>query len=341
MKPSYFIKEWKYHTKISSKKRVFVKFLLTRTPISKLVNTSLYNKIYSGIVSKKTKTIEPIFLQIETTNVCNGKCLMCPHKNMKRKPKVMNQKNFEKIVDNVLSSYKIKRITLSGFGEPLADLGLIEKIKFLNKKYPNVKIDFFTNGSMLTEKKAGELLKLKIEKIVFSINGTENNYNKVTGMDYKRTKRNIDNFLKLREKMRRKDILVNMSLMILDQNKNELDKFYKTWENKADSVMMYPPSSTWAGKIKIPKLLRISKNWPCRPLWRNITVDVDGNVLKCWKDIESEQKFGNLLKQNIKEIYLSENFNILRQEHLKNKFNPPLCNNCDQSIDSSIDWWTF
>ncbi len=339
MKLKYIIKEAKYYRKVTGLSRAGKKFLLTQTPLSNIVNGPMYSKYYRKSIKKKYSKVKPTILQIENTNFCNAMCIMCPHMVMKRKQKIMNQKNFQLIVDNVLKSYRIKRLVLNGFGEPFIDKEIIEKIKYVNEKYPLVKIEIYTNASLLTEKIADELLKMNLDRITFSINGTKKNYNKIMSLDYDKTMENLLYLLR-ENKKRGKNILTNISLMILNDNKEDIDEFIDYWSSMADSVRAYPPND-WAGGVKNiinNSPFKTKKRWPCFFIWSNITVDVEGNVIMCCRDYESKIIFGNLLKEDIKEIRNSDKFKQLQKNHLDYNFSLPICNICDNITESSLDW---
>jgi radical SAM protein with 4Fe4S-binding SPASM domain len=335
----YLFKEAKYYYKLNGFLRALKKFLLTMSPLKKIVNTTKYNKYYEFKIKKQIKTLEPTILQIENTNLCNAKCIMCPHTIMKRKNKTMSLNEFKHIIDNVLESYRIKKLVITGFGEPFADKRIIDKIDYVNKKYPYLKLDLFTNASLLDNKTSDELIKRKIERITFSINSTKKNYHNIVGLDYENTKNNVLYFLK-QKKLTKNRILVNVSLMILKENEKDIKEFVKFWGRHADSVRVYTPSN-WAGNIKFNYITKNpikNKRWPCFVLWNNITVDVEGNIIMCCRDYESVVKFGNLLKEDIKEIRKGKKFKALLENHMMHKFNTSVCSRCDNSFDSSLDW---
>lgn len=339
MKISYLLKEARYYQKITGMRRAVKKFLLTQTPFSKFVNSKAYNWIYYQRIKKLARRRTPSILQIENTNICNAKCIMCPHTIMKRKEKIMSQKDFEKIVDNIMKSYKISRVAITGFGEPLIDSELMKKINYLNRKYKKVKIELYTNASLLTKKISEELLNANIDRITFSVNGDKKNYRKIVGLDYETTRNNIVYFLK-RKKELESPILTNISLMVLKENERNIKDFINFWTPKTDSVRVYPPSN-WAGAVKsiVQKTpFKNNKRWPCSILWNSITIDVEGNVIMCCRDYESNAIFGNLLKRDIKEIRTSKKFLGLLKSHLRFNFSMPICNTCDNSYDSSVDW---
>lgn len=342
---NYLLKEAKYYKKVDgSFKRVGIKFLLAKTFLRRWVNTSIYNFFYSKMIKKQIKRIKPMFLQIENTNLCNARCIMCPHTFMKRKKKTMSQEEFENIVKKIMEDFpSIKTVIITGFGEPLVDKDLIKKIKFLNKNYLKLQIDIYTNASLLNKKFSEELLKRKTHKINFSINATEKNYKKITGLDYKKVRENILYFVKRKKELGKEFPLVNFSLMIIKENEKDIKDFIKLWSPYGDSVMTYLPLD-WAGNKKIETVetpLFNKKKWPCLPLWQNITIDVDGDVIMCCQDYESKVKFGNVLKQPIKEIMNSPKFKKIREMHKKGIYSMDICKTCNNWINSSFWWWVL
>lgn len=342
MNLKYLIKEFKYYKQLGALKNIIYKFLFAKTPLSKSVNKPLYSKLYSNKIKHKIKHLNPGVVQIENTNYCNAKCIMCPHVVMKRKKKHMSLDDFKKILSNTLSHHKASRLIITGFGEPLIDPGVIEKIKFVNQSYPESKIEIYTNASVLTQDLANKILQLKIHKINFSVNGTKRLYQKIMGLNYDNTEKNILHFLKQKKDQKLKYPLTNISLMVMKDNEKDVNNFLEQWKNKSDSIMVYSPSN-WAGKLKIDTVTNAvpfpKKRWPCLALFKNITVDVDGNVIMCCRDYESVVKFGNLKKQTIKQIRSSPKFQTLLDQHKDHNFSAKVCNTCDNCFDSSLEWW--
>ncbi len=339
----FLIREIKYYQRLEgSIKRIGIKFLLAKTFLKKWVNSSLYNFFYNKKIKKYTKKIKPIFLQIENTNLCNAKCIMCPHGSMKRKKEIMNQQDFEKILNKTMKDYpNIKTITITGIGEPMLDKGIIDKIKFVNKNYPNLHIDVYSNASAINKELINHLLETKLHKINFSINGTKKNYKKIMGLDYDVTEKNIFLFIKRKKELGKKYPLINISLMIMKENQEDVEEIQNLWLNNVDSIMIYSPTNWGGGKLNINSIVTNFKikRWPCTDLWRYITINVTGDIVMCRRDYESKIKLGNLLKQGAKEIFEGDKINKLREKHLHRNFSIPLCNKCDIIFDSSLNWW--
>lgn len=337
------VKEAKYYSNLEgSIWRIGKKFLLANTFLKLWVNSPSYNKLYKRKIKKYTQKADPKFLQIENTNMCNARCIICPHSTMKRKQETMSQKDFEKFLDNVMRDYpKIITLTITGIGEPMIDKGVIEKIKYVNKKYPLLEVDIYSNAAVLTDEFIESLLNTNLHKINFSINGTERVYNKIMGLNYAKTTKNIMKFINKKNELNKKFPLVNISLMIIEENKEEVDKFQKQWIDKVDSVMIYMPSN-WGGKHNFNMVSATikPKRWPCTDLWRYITVNVSGDVILCRRDYEATVKLGNLHEQRVKEIFEGEKINNLRKRQVESDFSMELCNKCANVFDSSLNWWS-
>jgi len=56
----------------------------------------------------------PMFFQIQTINLCNGSCVMCPNSKKKnRKPRKMSDELFEKIIKEISENKSKPRIFLA------------------------------------------------------------------------------------------------------------------------------------------------------------------------------------------------------------------------------------
>src|SRR5215210_2556474 len=59
----------------------------------------------------------PEIVQIESTNICNAKCVFCPRDDMHRKQGVMDMALYQKIVDEC-AALGITHVRVHNYGEP-------------------------------------------------------------------------------------------------------------------------------------------------------------------------------------------------------------------------------
>ena len=133
-------------------------------------------------IKRRAKPFPSIF-QIQTINLCNAACEMCPISKMSNiKTEVMSDKLYEKIVKEISDEY-LRFTTVYPYlqNEPLMDADIFNKLKLI-KKLSNGQIStgLVTNGSLLTDKKIEELVKSEVDQILVSLDAySEETFNKI------------------------------------------------------------------------------------------------------------------------------------------------------------------
>ena len=341
MKLGTLIARTKYHLKNGTLTNIALQKLF-ETSLKGLVNTAPYNAIYSrAIKSKAKKLTSPTWITFETNTTCNSNCIMCPRSSLTRKLAFMDMTVFKTIVDKLAEVKSIKQICLNGFGEPLLDPYIFERVDYIKSKM-DVPVMFFTNGSML-KRRAEELLNSKVDEINISFNGTEKEYNKVMRtLDFKETRDGILYFINERKRLGKTTPRVYMSCVYVSPDFDK-EQFKKDWEGIVDSIFLMP-AERW-GDIEQDKDIPFvpqpykEKSWACRRIWDNMWISCEGNVHLCCHDYDGKYIMGDLRTQSIDEIWNSERFKKIRQMHLDGNFSLPICKGCGALLRNSVLWW--
>jgi MoaA/NifB/PqqE/SkfB family radical SAM enzyme len=163
----------------------------------------------------------PIGLSLAITNNCNLRCKMCSRTANLKKLKIMNMS--KKVYLEALKYVKNKDVTFCGLGETLCHPNLFEFIKLANDR--NNKVYFTTNANLLTEKIAKELLKYDIESIAFSIDGVDDNYNRIrNGGNFDTVIENIKRFAELKREYGKEKPVFYVSFVGMKSNIQDLPK---------------------------------------------------------------------------------------------------------------------
>jgi radical SAM protein with 4Fe4S-binding SPASM domain len=307
-----------------------------------IVNSKIYNGLYEKKIRKSIEKLSkeyPLGVDIGVTNLCNAECIMCPHSRLK-KMGTMDMKLYKKIIDNC-KKLNIKTITLSFFGEPFLDKGLIDKIKYAKDKGMNV--SFYSNASLLTEELAKEVILSGLDSITISFDGySKETYEKIRKkLKFDIVKRNIQNLIETRKRMKKSNPKINLVLVELEENKREIKQFYNEWNKKVDSINIINMRN-WANDIQKEgtkesfHFNKKIKRKPCALIWQKMVVDWNGDVVLCCDDWNHSTVLGNLKKQSIEEIWKGEKLGEIREAHIKREFwKVPLCSSCNKK---SI-WW--
>lgn len=114
----------------------------------------------------------PTVLQIEPTNRCNLKCIMCPHGCDKiSEYRDLSFPILTKIIDEIYQYKYLRGVHIQGLGEPLLYPDLLNAIRFCKEK--KLETYFNSNLTILSDEAAEELVKLQHDRIAVSIDSVD------------------------------------------------------------------------------------------------------------------------------------------------------------------------
>ncbi|MBI5187149.1 MAG: SPASM domain-containing protein [Nitrospinae bacterium] len=271
-------------------------------------------------------------IRIETTNICNAHCVMCPREKLTREKGTMDMGLFKRIVDEVLD-YGVQNVFLGGFGESLLDPFFVERVRYV--KSLGLFCNFICNGSLMDETKARELIDAGLDEVRFSVYGAAGRtYSKVhRGLDFEKTAGNILKLLDLKNSLGKERPKVLVFYLMLEENAAEWEDFKKEWIDKADAIEIWKPHNFGDGRLyrSVNGGPRRSCN---RPQVGPVQIQWDGTVIPCCWDYDGKMILGDMKTHTLAEILRSEKYQAIRDAHNANEFSAyPFCSQCDQLID--------
>nr|MDA3950499.1 spiro-SPASM protein [Spirochaeta sp.] len=113
------------------------------------------------------------------------------------------------------------------------------------------------------------------------------------------------------------------------ENEWELQEFYQTWNAKEGVTVIIQKHNSFAGKIADRRVADLSplERPPCRHLERDMAIRIDGEVPRCFQDLDMEQPRGSLLKDSLATIW--ERGESEFEEHTRGVYSP-MCRECDE-----------
>lgn len=271
----------------------------------------------------------PETLSLETTNACNARCLMCGHRLMRRPVGFMSSELFHRILEQ-LSGWDLKTLYLSGFGEPLLDRKLPDKIS-LARSRTKAEIAIVTNGSLLTDEMAGRLSEAGLDRIHLSLDGANSEaFSRLRpGLDFRQVLDNIEGLLARPRRPR-----VIMQVVMVDQSPADMEEIERRFGRRVDRLT-FRQAQDWAGRVELkvraysPHLSSASAWPPCRYLWDQLNIYWDGTVPSCCLDYEARQPLGNANVQSLEDIWQGARLQAVRQKHNTGRRHQlPLCRHC-------------
>jgi hypothetical protein len=275
----------------------------------------------------------PEIVQIESTNICNAKCVFCPRDDMHRRQGIMSVELFRKIVDECVE-LGITHVRMHNYGEAFIDKKLVEKVRYA-KQQGIKEVGMISNGSLITDQIALGMIDAGLDAINISVDASGKEVFESTriGLKYDKVIGNIERLVRLRaESGKRRPKLI---LSFVRQN-NSADEqaFIEHWRAIADKIHV-TDLHNWAGTLNKES----DVNYPCYRPWLTFTALWDGRVSLCCADFDGKTILGDLNTHSIAEIWNAEAYRDVRRQHLESG-GPDICRACDLPRKDSPLWIT-
>jgi MoaA/NifB/PqqE/SkfB family radical SAM enzyme len=275
--------------------------------------------------------ILPEIVQIESTNICNAKCVFCPRDDMHRKQGIMSFELFTKIVDEC-AALGITHVRVHNYGEPFVDKKLVDKVRYAKQK--GIKeVGMISNGSLITEAVARGMIDAGLDAINISVDASGKEVFESTrvGLKYDTVIANIERLVRLRADSGKRRPKLILSF-VRQNNSADEQAFIEHWRKIADKIHI-TDLHNWGGTLH----QQSDVNYPCYRPWLTFTVLWDGRVALCCADFDGHTVLGDLNTHSIQDIWNNDAYRAVRREHLESG-GPDVCRSCDLPRKDSPLW---
>ena len=274
----------------------------------------------------------PMMCVLSFVYVCNARCPNCPYNNSNIRAAYqdavfMPDEIFRRIADECGQYGAMLR--LSGGGEPMLHPHAVELMVYAKSR--GAKIGLITNGSRFTAEGLRALLAAGLDALEFSVDaGDAVTYARVRpGLDWEVLNRNARQAAALRHELGAPTRLI---ASIINQKGVDVPAAEAYWAGIVDKVQVRK-YLTWGynedQSADPAPYLPPEKRVPCPWLFERLNIDSRGDVTLCGEDIAFSQKFANVMKRSIREIWNGPEFQQLREKHLTGRGTEiPICAQC-------------
>lgn len=300
--------------------------------------TSYFEK--GRFVPKKT----PI-LSLETTNLCDAKCVFCANSVMQRERGHLDMDIFKKVVDEFAAMGGLDIDFNTTIGEPLLDPFLLQRARYI-KEFPQFKsLGFVTNLQWLHKFDINEFLDAGFTWLSISttLSGRQR-YLEFFGVDrYEQTLNNIIHLIQENNKRKNKIVLL-FSIKPANESIKDIVSHpdFKMIASKLDFSLAKQVKNyglcvdDWSGAVKLPDYLKKRPLYPrafrpCRLLYSRLMIFSNSNIGICsCRDFEADSELilGNAKDISLKQAWAGEKIAYIRSNWRgKNKI-PKICKYC-------------
>ncbi|MHA2084993.1 MAG: radical SAM/SPASM domain-containing protein [Candidatus Thorarchaeota archaeon] len=273
---------------------------------------------------KDGKLVNPE-VRIENTNFCNARCTICPREKMTRPKAVMGRGQFCNLVEQ---AYRLGATAIGafGYGEPLIDLGIIEKVEYISKR--GMESHITTNGSLLRDSTIEGLLNAGLSHMRFSVHAiTPKTYQMVHhGLDWFAVTRGICSFV---DKNNEIGHPCTTHMTVIPMHGETVEEVRELWEPLCDYLEIWKPHNWVVGR-------GYRSGYPTkrcyRPFSGPVQIQADGDVIPCCFLTNGEVVLGNAFTHSLKDVLEGEPYRKLQQAHKKGNLSGYPCSVCDQRL---------
>lgn len=273
----------------------------------------------------------PDIVQIESTNLCNAKCVFCPRDDMHRRQGVMEMELFQKVVDEC-AELGITHVRVHNYGEPFLDKQLVEKVRYAKARGIR-EVGMISNGSLITEELAQGMIDAGLDAINISVDASGKEVFESTrlNLEYDVVIRNVETLVRLRNAAGKRRPKLILSF-VRQNNSADEQQFIEHWRKVADKIHI-TDLHNWAGTLNATS----DVNFPCYRMWQTFTVLWDGRVSLCCADFDGRHILGDLRTQTIAQVWNGPAYLEVRRQHLESG-GPEICRSCDLPKKDSPLW---
>ena len=291
-----------------------------------------------------SKTL-PKVLRIEPASKCNLGCVHCPTGTIEMTRGVMSLEVFDKIILEIKKNIKhIKVVVLYHGGEPFLNKNFFYMLSEIKKINKNIYVKTVSNGTVLNNKIIKKIVDSELDLIEFSLDGE-------SAEDSERIRRksktenilkNVKELLNQKKKLIKKTPKVNICSTQFFKNENSVKDNISPetaeWiknnfkdedvEFKSFFAMQWPSMSKEINDFKKVTVEDVIDKNNCDHLEETLTIRSDGDIVPCCYDLTTKLKMGNILDNDLKEIWNNSYYNNLRNSIESKKF-ISICKNCN------------
>lgn len=273
---------------------------------------------------------KPYVLGVDTGNICNLKCPLCPtgmeSKTIKRG--MLKFETFKKVIDEI--GRGLKELNLFNWGEPFLNKDLIRMITYARSKNKKVRITTSTNLNYLTDDLAEGLIRSGLDELLVSLDAaTAKTYAiyRRSG-DFKTVLDNLKKLIEIKKSHSKSKLKIILNYLVFRHNEHEIEKakelakslgleirigkmrtemeteITKPIEESIKKYEEWIPVNKEYSAYDVTKGKRIKELKTCKKPWREVELNWDGTITPCCYIYDIEKHgFGNLNKNSFMDIW--------------------------------------
>lgn len=331
----------------------------------KIMKGESFDKDYLFDEFEKCRSKEPVIYNIETTNACNMKCEMCPRTTMMtREIETLDINSFDNIINQIRpytekewnswqsfaeDNYQIARndmsenhfflhiitkvLVLHGYGDPLLDKQLAERIRKLSEK--GFATYFSCNPANIDIKKNLEMFENGLDYIKYSIESVDDFLHKKIRGNASNFSASYQKIIRLLEEKAKHNYKTTIVITMLDlkrqDQQHDFQKLKRAFEDFDVYIYLKSQDQQWY-QDKNEGTNSIHWQEFCQFPWSSMTIKSNGEAAMCVEDFNNEIILGDVRKESLLNIWNGEKYARLRRDHFELNSGIKCTQQCDMKL---------
>ncbi|MEI6809034.1 MAG: radical SAM protein [bacterium] len=273
-------------------------------------------------------------LDIEPTNECNLRCVMCARTVFGYGQKAttpigfMDMTTYCRIIDEA-SALGVMSLRLAWYGEPLLHPHIGEMVRYAKGRGIG-DVGLNTNATCLDRPKAIELVESGLDRLMFSVDSPyPEQFEQIRkGAHFDTVIESIRQFRHIRDEHHAENLLTRATMVVMKENAACFDDYVLLLAEYVDVVATSGfhdfSVSREGGKSQA------TAKFACPYLWISMVIGWDGRAFACTIDAERNMSMGDACHQGLSDIWRSNAYEHLRGLHASGQWEDvPLCRKCN------------
>ncbi|NKB20010.1 MAG: hypothetical protein GKS01_05630 [Alphaproteobacteria bacterium] len=292
-----------------------------------------YREDWDRVPREKVELQFPIHLDIETTNICNLLCPMCPRTIMVEQDEFsdlgrMTKAEYRNIIDEAVQYPEFKSIKLNYLGEPLVHKDVSWQVEYA-KQAGVVDVMMNSNATALTKKVGEGLLNAGLDNLFVSFDAANPKDYEIqrAGTTLGRVIDNVYQFVKLRDEIN-PSCQIRIS-MVMYKDPYWLEQFEAIkviWKDLVDAVGYGFFVEREPNKMgEYPEV----RDFHCAQPYQRMFLKYNGNVTICCVDDKDETIVGNWRNDKLTDVWNGPLYKEIRELHSSGRYyEMEMCRKC-------------
>jgi MoaA/NifB/PqqE/SkfB family radical SAM enzyme len=280
----------------------------------------------------------PYYVIIDTGNVCNLRCPLCPTGagTGGRNRKLMTLDDFKKVVDR-FAPYAYE-VTLYNWGEPLLNPNIMEMIRYCVDE--NLGTNMSTNLSV-AKLDVDSLIRSGLEYLVVSMDGTTQDVYSIYRVrgNIDLVVQNLKEIIKRKKELKSRTPVIEWQFMPMKHNHHQIEDAKKMAKEIGVDLLRFIPvgipfdferkkelADEWYPPLEgdpqeeyiLDRFMQKPIEGGCFYLYRSTTINPEGAVSPCCMVYKARDDFGNMMTTDFSDIWNNEFFESGRSLFSKN-----------------------